>query len=144
MSLQKYLLIVLSVFMQFMPIDAKNEIDETDIQDQIEEYNDDKDNNDTIKYLLVAAGVGLIYWYQSPLTDTIMPLFGDRLNEHGQVIINSQKAMAIMNKNQYKHQPLRNVSLKGPFSMKDGQFISAAFADGTYFTVDGVDYVVEN
>ena len=38
--------------MQFMPIDAKNEIDETDIQDQIEEYNDNKDNNDKIKYLL--------------------------------------------------------------------------------------------
>jgi len=146
MSLQKYLLIVLSVFMQFMPIDAKNEIDETDIQDQIEEYNDNKDNNDKIKYLLVAAGVltvsGLIYWYQSPLTDMIMPLFGDRLNEHGQVVITSQKAIAIMNKNQ----SLQNVNyeLEGPALMEGGKIKSGTLIDGSYFTANGVNYVVEN
>ena len=144
MSLQKYLFIVLSVFMQFMPIDATNEIHETDKQDQIEESNDHEESNNNIKYIVLAAGIltvgGLVYWYQFPLKNMVTQLFSDPINEHGQVIINSQKAMAIMNKNK----SLQNVSLRGPSIMREGKYTSAAFTDGSYFSANGVNYVVKN
>jgi hypothetical protein len=146
MSLKKYLFIVLFVFMQFMPIDAKNEIDEIDMQDQIEEYNDDDKYNDNIKYLVLTAGIvaagGLAYWYQYPLANMAMQLFGDRINEKGQVVITSEKAIAIMNKNQ----SLQNVNygLKGPVLIEGGKIKSGTLIDGSYFTASGVNYVVEN
>ena len=147
MSLQKYLFIVLSVFMQFIPIDAKNKIYETDIQDQVKEYNDcDDECNDNIKYVLITAGVltigGLVFWYKYPLTSMITQLFGDTINENGQVVISSQKAIGIMNKNQ----SLQNVNygLKGPFLMEGGKIKSGTLIDGSYFTANGVKYVVKN
>lgn len=148
MSLQKYIFILLSIFMQFVSIDATNEKHETDMQDKIEEYNDHEESNDNIKYLLLTAGVltigGLAYWYQFPLASMVMQRFGNTINEKGQVIINSQKAMAIMNKNKSKNQPLQNVSLRGAFVMEEGKFTSAAFTDGSYFSANGINYVVKN
>lgn len=146
MSVQKYLLIILSVFMQCISIDAKNETYETDIHNQIEEYNDDEEYNNNIKYLLLAAGVltigGFAYWHQYPLASMVMPLFGDPVNEKGQVVITSQKAIAIINKNE----SLQNVSyqLKGPVSIEGGKITSGTMADGSSFTANGVDYVVKN
>lgn len=152
MSLQKYLLIILSVFMQIIPVVAKNEAYETDIQDQTEEsnndeeYNNDEEFNDNIKYLLVAAGVvtigGLLYWYQSPLASMVMERFGDTINENGQVVITSQKAIVIMNNNQ----SLQNVNyrLRGPVVMEGGKIKSGILTDGSYFTANGVNYVVKS
>lgn len=125
MSLKKYLLIVLSVFMQFMPIDAKN---------------------DNMKYLLLTAGIltvsGLVYCYQDSLASMAMQLFGDTINEKGQVVITSQKAIEIMNKNQ----SLQNVSygLRGPVVMEGGKIKSGTLIDGSYFTANDVNYVVKN
>ena len=151
MSLQKYLLIILSIFMQYIPIDAKNETYETNMHDQIEECNNDdgdkdKDDNNNIKYLLIAAGVltvsGFVYWNQSSLKDMVTKLFGGPVNEDGRFIINSQKAIAIMNKN--KSLQNAHYSLTGGARMRGGKIESGTLADGSYFTANGVDYIVQN